>query len=127
MNGNGNVFDVIKQNLRNAFPQQTVEPFAKTIPRNVTTVGTGQLTVTTLPQQISFVSRSKMAVKLTNLSATVDVYWGTTSGLVSGDLGNGDLLPAGRGNWVSIPSPVVVFVVTATGTARISWAEAYED
>lgn len=97
------------------------------IDRNVTTVGTGQITATTAPQQLSYVSRNKMAMKLTNLSATVDVYWGTNSSLIPGDTGNGDLLPAGRGNWVNIPSPSIVFVATSTGTARISWAEAYDD
>jgi hypothetical protein len=124
------VFDVIRQNLKNSFAQQShVEPFAKPIDRNITTVGTGQLTVTVLPQQLSYVSRNKTAVKITNLSATVDVYWSTIGGLVAGDLGNGDLLPAGRGNWVSIPSPSIIWVAVApgSGTARISWAEAYDD
>ena len=97
------------------------------IDRNVTTVGTGQLTVTTTPQQLSYVSRNKMAVKLTFISGS-DVYWGTTAGLVAGDSGNGDLLSSAvRGAWVSIPSPSIIWVATATGTARISWAEAYDD
>lgn len=99
----------------------------KPIDRNVTTVGTGQLTVTTTPQQLSYVSRDKMAVKLTFLSGS-DVYWSAQAGLVPGDNGNGDLLSSSaRGNWVSIPSPSVIWVACATGTARISWAEAYDD
>lgn len=99
----------------------------KPIDRNVTTVGTGQLTVTTTPQQLSYVSRNKMAVKLTFLSGN-DVYWSAQAGLIAGDLGNGDLLPSSaRGNWINIPSPSVIWVATATGTARISWAEAYDD
>lgn len=97
------------------------------IPRNVTTVGTGTLLVTTTPQQLSYASREKMAVKLTYLSGN-DVYWSGNSGLIAGDSGNGDLLSSSaRGNWVSIPSPTVIWVATATGTAQISWAEAYFD
>lgn len=102
--------------------------YPEPIERNITTVGTGQLTVTTTPQQLSFVSREKMSVKLQYLSGGNDVYWSTTAGLIAGDTGNGDLLSSSsRGNWISIPSPNVVWVATATGTARISWAEAYFD
>lgn len=96
------------------------------IDRNVTSVGTGQLTVTTVPQQLSYVSHERLAMKLTNLSSTVDVYWSTSPTLIPGDTGNGDLLPAGRGNWISIPYPTVIWVATGSGTARISWAESYE-
>jgi hypothetical protein len=105
-------------------PQGGVIP---SIDRNVTTVGTGQLTVTTTPQQLSYVSRDKMAVKLTFLSGN-DVYWSANAGLIPGDNGNGDLLSSSaRGNWVSIPSPSVIWVACSAGTARISWAEAYDD
>lgn len=94
------------------------------IDRNVTTVGTGQLSVTSTPQQISLVARNKIATKITNLSATTEIFWGTTSSVSSS---TGDLIPAGRGNWIGIPGASVVWVVCASGqTASISWAEAYE-
>lgn len=92
------------------------------IDRNIPRVGTGQVAVTSIPAQISYVDRNKISTKITNLSS-VDVFWGTNAGVTSS---NGDLLPAGRGNWVSIPLAKIIFVVCASGsTATISWAEAY--
>lgn len=95
------------------------------IERNVTRVGTGQLTVTSTPQQLSYVDRNKVATIITNLSTSVDVFWGTNSGLTTT---NGDIIPAGKGNWKAIAGAVVIFVVCASGsTATISWAEAFDD
>lgn len=107
--------------------QKATAPLGGSIPeieRNVTTVGTGQITATQTPQQLSYVSRDKIATKLTNLSAT-DIFWGTTQGVSPT---SGDLLPGGRGNWVAIPGACVIWVVCAAGqTALMSWAEAYDD
>ena len=103
----------------NAPPQYKLQ----TNPRNRTNLATGQLLVTSIPQQLNMVNERRAATKLTNLS-TSDIFYGPTSGVSSA---TGDLLPAGRGNWISIPSGSVIWVVTASGvTGQISWADVYE-
>lgn len=108
--------------------------------RNITSVGTGQLVITSTPQQIGVVSRKRSAIKLTNLSST-ELWWTTIPGLVPGFTGggNGDIIPAGAGQWVSIPGPSVIWVacvasgvimtngLASTGTGRMSWAEKYAE
>ena len=92
-------------------------------PRNVTDLATGQITATSSPQQINYVSNRRIGTKLTNLSAN-QVFYGPTPGTTSN---SGDLLPAGVGQWVFIPCRSVIYVVCAAGqTALISWADAYE-
>jgi hypothetical protein len=95
----------------------------KPIDRNITDLATGQLTVTSVPQQINYVSTRRIATRLTNLSLN-QVFYGPTSGVT---ISTGDLLPAGIGQWVSIPARGVIFVVCASGlTSLIAWADAYE-
>lgn len=92
-------------------------------PRNVTELGTGQTTVTTTPQQISFVARNRSGIKLTNLSNT-EVWYGESSSVSPT---TGDLLAAGRSQWVSVPGCSILWVVTASGTATIAWAESFSN
>ena len=100
-------------------------PAPRPIERNVTQAGTGQITVTSVPQQVNSVSSKKLATKLTQLANGVDVFWGTHAGLTTS---NGDLLIGQKGAWIAIPRAVVVFVVCAAGqSTTISWAEAYAD
>lgn len=95
------------------------------IERNVPNVGTGQITVTSTPAQVSYVDRSKLTTKLTQLASGVDVFWGTNANVT---ISNGDLLLGTKGAWVSIPRAAIIFVVCAAGsTTNISWAEAYDD
>lgn len=122
------ILQQIRENLaRRNHPN--VDSSLATNDRNVTTIGTGQLTVTVNPQQIGIVSRKRIAIKLTNLSVTTEIWWSSIPGLIpgSGQGGNGDLLPAGRGQWISIPGAAVIWVAVASGTAQMSWAEKYED
>jgi hypothetical protein len=91
--------------------------------RNVTDLATGQITVTSTPQQINYVQPNRIGTKLTNLS-TNQVFYGPS---FSVSVNNGDLLPPGVGSFVFIPCSSVIFVVCASGqTALISWADAYE-
>lgn len=96
------------------------------IPRNITTLGTGQISVTTTPQQISYVDENRACIKITNLSS-VEVFYGSTIGVSST---TGDLLPAGRGQWIEIPGGSTIFVVIAPATPQvnglISWAEIFD-
>lgn len=99
--------------------------YPKPIDRNIPSVGTGQVPVSSLAAQVSYVNRSKLCTKLTQLSTGVDVFWGTNSSVTPA---NGDLLIGQKGAWVSIPRAAVVFVVCASGqSTTISWAEAYDD
>lgn len=119
------ISEQIASNLKRHYQPDKPKPFYSGPDyRNVPRVGTGQLSVTSSAQQVSSVSRSKAATKITNLGST-DIYWGTNPTTSST---NGDLLPGGRGNWVSIPNATIIFVVCASGvTGSISWAEAYND
>lgn len=92
-------------------------------PRNVTDLGTGQLNVTSVPAQISYVSTRRSGIKITNLGGT-EIFYGSTVGVNST---SGDLIPAGRGQWVFIPGGSTIFVVCAAGqTGSVSWAEVYD-
>jgi hypothetical protein len=102
------------------------------IDRNIPAVGTGQILVTSTPQQVSYVNRSKISTLLTMVSVGTDVYWGTnpsvTAFVSNTQLGSGALLPGIKGAWVAIIQAAVVFVVCPSGsTAVITWAEAYVD
>jgi hypothetical protein len=113
-----------QRKLRNNPPPPPNNPALGQTPnvRNITDLGTGQLQVTTTPQQVNVVSTTRVGIKLTNLSGT-DIFYGATAGVTSS---SGDLLPGGRGSWIFIPSRSVIWVVVASGTASMSWAEAYE-
>lgn len=92
-------------------------------PRNLTNLATGQVFVTSSPQQLNMVNLNRAATKITNLGTT-DIFYGAVPNVSST---TGDLLPAGRGNWVSIPARSVIFVVCASGqTGSVSWADVYE-
>lgn len=122
-NGKRSIMEQIRENLARKTPPQTSSDMA-TNDRNVTSIGTGQVTVTSTAQQVGIVSRLRSAIKLTNLSATTEIWWGTTQAVSPT---TGDLIPAGRGQWVSIPGPSVIWVVTASSSAAMSWAEKYAD
>lgn len=94
------------------------------IDRNKTDLATGQIDVTSTPKQLNYVSLKRVATKITNLSATVEIFYGATAGVT---VLSGDFIAAGRGQWVSIPAQSVIWVVCAAGqTARAAWADAYE-
>jgi hypothetical protein len=102
------------------------------IDRNIPAAGTGQILVTSTPQQVSYVNRTKLSTLLTMVSVGVDVYWGTnptvTPFVSNTQLGSGSLLVGIKGAWVSIIQAAVIFVVCASGsTAVITWSEAYDD
>jgi len=124
------LLEQIRRNLARTSFVNATDNTNKENQRNITTLGTGQLTVTINPQQIGVVSRKRTAIKLTNLSAVTEIWYGAIAGLT---YQNGDFIPAGRGQWVSIPGASVIWVVCApstvqgTGSALMSWAEKYDD
>ena len=99
-------------------------PFPANIARNLTDFGTGQIaTVTTVPQQVNTVNLHRSGIKLTNLSG-IEIWYGNSPGQANPT--SGDLVPAGRGQWIFVPTRSVIFVATASGTASMSWAEVYD-
>lgn len=117
------LFERIKANIQAQYPKRRICPPDNdgTI-KNVTKFGTGQITLSTLPQQIVGFRKDRKGIKITNLS-TSQVWIGCGAGI---SITNGDLLAAGVGNWNSYDTRSPIFGIVAVGTANISFSEVYE-
>lgn len=62
---------------------------------------------------------SRAGIKITNLSA-IDIYIGSSNAVT---VLSGDLLPAGRGQWIFLPTQSALWGIPASGTPVISFSE----
>jgi hypothetical protein len=116
------IADQIAANLKRQFnPEPPPRSFAQPIQRNDTDFGTGQINVTTNPVQVVGPRSLRGAIKITNLTST-EIFLGNSSSVSTI---TGDLLPAGRGQWVKYDTASAIWAV-ATVAASVSWSEVYE-
>jgi hypothetical protein len=74
------------------------------------------------PAIIATSRASRSSIKITNLTAN-DVYIGYSKGLT---VANGELLPGGRGQWISLPTQSQIWGIPATGTqGSVSYSEIF--
>jgi hypothetical protein len=118
------VLDNIRDNLDRNFPRQrTVSESSVPNFRNTTKFGTGQAALSTSPAQLAGPRPGRSCFKVTNTSDSVDVYIGNSASV---SVLNGDLLPAGKGQWVSYPTASAMWAVVSSGTPTVTWSEVYD-
>jgi hypothetical protein len=115
------MLDQIKANIERQFPSEEQSP-QKFNPRNFTNFGTGQIALSTTPVQIVGPRPGRICIKITNTSDTIDIYVGNSANV---SISNGDLIPAGKGQWVSYETASTLFAVVSSGTPTITWSEVY--
>lgn len=82
--------------------------------------GTGQVTVGQTGTIVKLRNPLRRAIKLTNLSATVDLYIGFSQTV---DTTTGDLLAMGRGNFIIIPYNLDVWACAGAPGGSLSYME----